>query len=260
MDKKKRKTEKERKIIAVTGKGGAGKTTLVAILAKILSSEGVKVLAVDADPPISLTYALGAKPLRTISDFRDRLIKDPKEKRKFSEEHTGKVMKDEVLMEVNNMGLLIMGRAEGAGCFCGINELLKYGIESLAKHYEVTLIDCEAGVEQINRRVIERITTLITVSDPTVKGLQTAVHVNRIADDYGVKNDFETWLVINKTANGAAADLENKALDMNLNVLGSIPLDENVTGYDRVGRPTIELPDNSPSVIAVGEMLKDIMK
>ena len=245
----------EREVLAVTGKGGVGKTTFTAILAKILAAEGVHLLAVDADPPVSLTYALGAEPTRTVGDMRSRLIDDPAEKRKFNGRHTRDVVREEILMELNGMSLLVLGRAEGPGCYCGLNQLLKFGIESLAEQYEITLIDCEAGIEQINRRVIDSISTLVMISDATLKGLQTAVYLKDIASKHGVAGSYRTGLVINRAEEGVEA-LVKKAREMGLRVLGVIPPDENVAEYDRVGRPTIELPDDSPSVEAVREILK----
>jgi CO dehydrogenase maturation factor len=143
---------KTNRVIAVAGKGGAGKTTLTTIMVKLLSERGLNILAVDADPPVSLTYALGAEPVSTVGDLRARLIDDPDEKRRVGDRHMGDVVRDELVMHTSGVDLLVLGQAEGAGCFCGLNELLKFGIESLSKRYDVTLIDCEAGIEQINRR------------------------------------------------------------------------------------------------------------
>jgi len=243
-----------REVLAITGKGGVGKTTFTAILAKILAADGVNLLAVDADPPVSLTYALGAQPTRTVGDMRSRLIEDPAAKRKFNERHTRDVVKDEVLIALDGMSLLVLGRAEGPGCYCGLNQLLKFGIESLTEQYEVTLIDCEAGIEQINRRVIDSISKLIMISDATLKGLQTAAYLKDIASKHGVTGPYETGLVINRAGEGVEP-LKQKASEMGMDVLGVIPPDENVAEYDRVGRPTIELPDDSPSVLAVRAIL-----
>ena len=143
--------ENQSKVIAMAGKGGTGKTTLTAIMAKLLSQSGINLLAVDADPPISLTYALGAEPKNTLGELRARLIEDPRERREIGDRHIREVIRKEAVIHHGGVDLLILGQAEGPGCFCGVNELLKFGIESLAQQYEITLIDCEAGIEQINR-------------------------------------------------------------------------------------------------------------
>lgn len=248
-------TPSRRDVVAITGKGGVGKTTFTAIAAKLLSARGLKLLAVDADPPVSLTYALGAQPVKTVGDMRSRLIEDPAEKRKFNDKHTRDVVRDEALIELERISLLVLGRAEGPGCYCGLNQLLKFGIESLSDEYEITLIDCEAGIEQINRRVIDSISKLVMISDATLKGLQTAAYLKDIASRHGVAGPYETGLVFNRAGEGAGS-LKRKALEMGLDVLGVIPPDENVAEYDRLGRPTIELPDDSPSVLAVKGILQ----
>ncbi|MEW6439816.1 MAG: AAA family ATPase [bacterium] len=241
-------------VLAVGGKGGTGKTTFSAIAAKILCGIGKKVLAIDADPPVSLTYALGAQPLKTVGDMRGRLVEDPREKRKFGDRHMRDIMRDEVVLALEKMDLLVLGRGEEPGCYCSLNQLLKYGIESLSRQYEVTLIDCEAGIEQINRRVVDAVSTLIMISDGTVKGLRTAVYLKEIAGKYGVKGPYRTGVVLNRADDGVEL-LTEKAREMGLDVLGVVPVDANVAEYDRVGRPTIELPDDSPSVVAVRRVL-----
>jgi CO dehydrogenase maturation factor len=249
--------ENQRKVIAMAGKGGTGKTTLTALMVKLLSQSGCRLLAVDADPPISLTYALGAEPKNTLGELRARLIENPREKREIGDRHIREVILEQAVTHHRGVDLLILGQSEGPGCFCGVNELLKFGIESLARQYDIILIDCEAGIEQINRRVISRLDTLILVSDATVKGLRTAVYLKDIAEKYGVEQEYRIGLVLNRVLNGAA-DLQEKARNMGLDFLGLIPSDENVADYDRLGLPTTDLPDDSPSVSAVGRILSGL--
>jgi CO dehydrogenase maturation factor len=244
--------------LAVAGKGGAGKTTLVAVMAGILSEKGIRLLMVDADPPVSLTYALGAEPTRTIGELRLRLMEDPRYRREIGDRHIRDVILSDALLHLEKMDLLILGQAEGPGCYCSLNELLKFGIESLAKNYDVALIDCEAGIEQINRRVINSIDTLIMVSDATVKGLRTAKYLSDIARRHGIDGKYITGLVLNKIDKEAAA-LEDRAREMGMSVLGAVPLDQNVAEFDLEGRPTIDLPSNSPSVHAIRLMVSKLM-
>jgi CO dehydrogenase maturation factor len=243
--------------LAVAGKGGAGKTTLVALMARILSAMGVHLLLVDADPPISLTYALGADPTKTLGELRLQLMEDPRRRRRIGDTHIRDVILDEVLVHLKSMDLLILGQAEGPGCYCSLNELLKFGIDSLAKKYDVALIDCEAGIEQINRRVINNVDTLIMVSDETVKGLRTATYLSNIAGKYGIEGDYCTGLVINKVQGNSGA-LEERAAQMGLPLLGIVPLDQNVADFDREGRPTFALPSKSPSIDAVRKIISRI--
>ncbi len=242
------------KIIAVAGKGGTGKTTFAAIMIKLLADRGLKVLAVDADPPVSLTYAVGAEPVRTVGGMRAELIENPAEKRRFGDRHMGEIIRDELVLQAVGSDLLVLGQAEGAGCFCGLNELLKHGIDYLARSYDVTVIDCEAGIEQVNRRVISSLDTMLLISDPTRKGLRTAAYLRNIAQKHGVLGDYESGLVINRV-NGDVEDLEAMGREMGLDTWGNIPIDESVAEYDRIERPTVELPADSSSVRAVKHIM-----
>ena len=250
--------QSRKEVLAVVGKGGTGKTTLVAIMAKILAATSkVKLLVVDADPPVSLTHALGAQPMKTIGEMRRKLIEDPEEKRRIGDRHIRDVIIDEAIIDLDGISLLVMGRAEGPGCFCSINDLLRFGIESLSKKFDITLIDCEAGIEQVNRRVINTISTLVIISDATIRGIQTAAYLKEIAQDYGVQKPYRTGLVINKIKKGTE-QIEEKTKEIGLKIFGFIPEDENIIKYDLIGKPTIQLPDTSPSIIAVREILKNL--
>lgn len=242
------------RIIAVAGKGGTGKTTLSAIMARLWAEQGRRVLAVDADPPISLSYALGREPTRTVGEMRARLIEDPAAKRHFGDRHMAEIMREELLLRAGVIDLLVLGQAEGAGCFCGLNELLKFGIDHLARSYDLTVIDCEAGIEQINRRVINSLDTLFMVSDPTRKGLRTAASLKNIAQRHGVLGEHVSGLVINRVE-GDLPELEATSRSMGLDLWGRVPADPHVTDFDRSERPAVELPPNAPSVVAVREIL-----
>jgi CO dehydrogenase maturation factor len=248
------KKENEKKVIAVAGKGGTGKTTLTAIMTKLFSQGGYRILAVDADPPISLAYTLGIKPIKTVGEMRAVMIEDPGEKRRIKDRPMAEVIRDELVIEEGGISLLVMGQPEAAGCFCGLNELMKFGIESLSKTYDITLIDCEAGIEQINRRTISALDILIMVSDPTQKGVRTAAHLKNIAEKYGVMGHYQSGLVFNRTQE-ELGDLETMATDHGLQVWGKVPLDEQVALFDRTGRPTVGLPDDAQSVLAVRNIL-----
>ena len=226
-------------------------------MAKILAASKERLLVVDADPPVSLAYALGVNPVRTVGEIRTKLIEDPEEKRRIKDKHMRDVLAEEAIIELNGISLLIMGRAEGPGCYCSINELLKFGIESLSKGFETTIIDCEAGIEQINRRVLNSVSTLIMISDATVKGIRAAAYMKAIAEAYGVQTPYRAGLVLNKMRTDRQ-QIEEKAREMGLEIFGSIPEDEDIMRYDLTGKPVIDLPDTSPSVIAIGEILENL--
>lgn len=247
-----------RTVIAVAGKGGTGKTTISSIIARLLTDRGQSLLAVDADPPMGLTYAVGAEPQNTLGDMRRRIIEDPEQKRRVSGDTPVRdIIIEDALIQRDRLDLLVVGQAEGPGCYCGLNELLKFGIESLASRYGVTIVDCEAGIEQINRRVISSISHLLMVSDPTVKGLRTAEHLLKISDQYGVEGQCKIGLVVNRVSSPIDG-LAERADRMGLGLWGTVPLDDNVAQFDLNGKPTFDLPRDSASVIAVEKILLDL--
>jgi CO dehydrogenase maturation factor len=242
--------------VAITGKGGTGKTMLATLMIKILAENGnCKVLAIDADSAISLPHTLGMRVGKTVGDIRREIIEVPEAKRRIADQHIRAVMTN-ILAAGNGFDLLIMGRAEEPGCFCAVNELLRYGIDTLVEDYYITIIDGEAGPEQINRRVLKSIDTLLVVADMSFRSLETARTIIQVAKGHCniVKR---IGLVLNRFR-GIRGPSEEIIQEMGLEVLGYIPEDENVNHYDRVGKPLLELPVESPSLMAVRQILKKI--
>jgi CO dehydrogenase maturation factor len=243
-------------IIAVTGKGGTGKTTLTALMTRIMRAEGFSVLAVDADPAVSLTYALGCVPTTTIADLRTKMIEDPDEKRRISDIPMEQVIAQEAVIRLDGYSLLIMGKSEGPGCFCKINDLLRYGITTLSRQYDFTLVDCEAGVEQINRRVLDTITRLFMVTDTTAKGMRTAAGIRGIANEYGIKGSYAKGVILNRIRGGEIDEMVKKANGLGIEILGFMPEDPCVTEHDLLDIPITDISDNSPCLKAVKEILE----
>jgi CO dehydrogenase maturation factor len=244
--------------IAVTGKGGAGKTMLVALMIKILSESGnQKILAVDADSATSLPYTLGMKVGKTVSEIRQEIIEYPEVKRRLTDEHIRTVMAN-ILEHGKGFDLLVMGRPEAPGCFCTINDLLRYGIDTLAQDYDITIIDGEAGPEQINRRVLKSIDTLLVVADTSARSFQTANTIMKVAQSYGDMKVGRTGLILNRFR-GKKSQAKEIIHQMGLEILGYIPEDENINRYDAIGRPLLKLPADSPGLMAVRQILKQII-
>lgn len=243
--------------IAVSGKGGSGKTMLVTIMVKLLTRDkNLNVLAIDADSASSLSSTLGVRTAKTVGDIRRQIIEEPETRAALEHVHIRTVMSD-CLEAGDGFQLLAMGRPEGPGCYCSVNDLLRYGIERLSKEFDITIIDCEAGPEQISRRVAQGVDYLIIVTDATVRGIQAATLIKAIAETDARMQAAQLGLIINKFKEGSDSIIE-AALQSNLQILGCIPADENVTNYDLAGEPLIKLPDTSPSVVAVGEILENM--
>ena len=250
-------------VIAITGKGGAGKTTFTAMMTKILmeTSSDLKILLIDGDPAMGLSSALGVEVRRTVGEVREAIIGAARTSKKQGKAQiTGMLdwMVLDALVELEGFSLLVMGRTETLGCFCPVNDLLRGAIESLSKSFDIVLIDCEAGLEQINRKVVQSVNELIIITDATLRGVQTAALINKIIHTHNILPCGEVGLVLNKVR-GEAAPIIQTVEKMGLKILGSIPDDENITKYDLVGRPIIDLPTSSPSLIAAKKILEAVL-
>ena len=244
--------------IAVTGKGGVGKTIVSALMSKFLGSSGRKVILVDADPAVGLAYILGLDTDKTVGNYRDRMIRQPELKKELGRMRMKEVLLREATAKLNGFTLLIMGKEESTGCYCLVNSLLKYGIGSIAKEYEIMLIDCEAGLEQINRRVINTVDTLIIVTDMPVRGIKTAIKIRDLVSfGKAIKQCKRIGLIINRVK-GKSDVFREIAKETKLEIFGIIPEDENISRLDLEGRPISELSDTSPSAIAVHNILKSL--
>jgi len=244
-----------KRLVAVCGKGGTGKTALTAMMTRVLLDSGKagKLLLIDADPAMGLPNALGIKVRRTMGQVREEIIKTA---RGSSKEKKTKLagmldyMVLEALYETDRFALLAMGRTETLGCFCPVNDLLRDGIETLSKSFDTIIIDGEAGVEQINRQVMRHVDTLVIVSDATSRGIQTAELIKKMVQNDKVIQSEKVGLVFNRVQ-GNEELLQQAANEMGLQVFGYIPQDENIAYHDLVGKSILELPATSSGLAAV---------
>ncbi len=239
--------------IAITGKGGSGKTAISAILIEILARNGNQsILAIDADSSGGLPFALGMKVGKTVTQIRQDMIEDPYTRDEIYKRQMSDVMSD-IVEQGNGFHLMAMGRPEGPGCYCTTNELLKYGIDRLANRYDITIVDCEAGPEQVNRRVLNGMSLLIIVTDISTRGIHAAAEINAVVQQDIDMASVQTGLVINKFKKETPV-IMGMIEDAGLNVIGFVPDDDNLAEYDAQGRPITGLPENSPCVQAVREI------
>ena len=197
-------------LTAVAGKGGVGKSTLSAMLVRALSESGV-VLAVDADPNSNLGQKLGTDVPGTVGQVREGLLsKGGQPPRDMSKQEYLKLKLREILAEGYGFDLLTMGRPEGPGCYCYVNNLLRVFVDQLMDSYSHVIIDNEAGMEHLSRRTAKEMDLLILVSDPTAVGVATAVRLSELADELDLKVKRKV-LLINGVRTGREAKAEQLA-------------------------------------------------
>jgi CO dehydrogenase maturation factor len=253
--------ERRGRTIALCGKGGTGKTSLAALMVMRLAERGdLRILAVDADPAAGLGAALGVSVSRTLDEIRNDLVARFRQGERYAPADLAAELDYSVLAalgEGRRFALLAVGRPEGDGCFCAVNSVLKDAIAALARHFDVVIIDGEAGVEQINRRVMEQVDDLIAVSDTSAKGITVAATIGRLVRDRQVVSCSRMGLVVNRVRHdGEIAGLVPAAP---LEVIAWIPEDDLVRQYDFAGRSLGELPVSSPARRAAERLADDLL-
>ena len=176
------------RVFAVCGKGGVGKTAFTAMLTRVLLEGGVadRLLAIDADPAQGLTHALGMRVEKTMGQVRETILaaaQSGTDTELTELAGTLDYMVMEALVEHDNLALLAMGRSESLGCFCSVNAILRDAIKLLSQRFDILVIDGEAGVEQINRQVVDRIDHLIMVTDTSeflIEALKKGLRVKEV--------------------------------------------------------------------------------
>jgi CO dehydrogenase maturation factor len=248
-------------IIAVSGKGGTGKTLVSSLLIKILSETGKDVLAIDADPDSNLPEALGLEIEKTVGDIREELKKDtaageiPLGMNKW-DILDYKIM--ESVVESPEFDLLVMGRPEGSGCYCAVNNMLRKIIETLSSNYDFIVIDTEAGLEHLSRRTTQNVNIMLVVSDISKRGLLTAQRIGKLSSELDI-NFQKIFLILNRVKQENEDLIRKKAVETGLDVIGVIYDDAEVTEYDIEGKSLITLPVDSNPVKTISKIVSQIL-
>ncbi|MFB0526027.1 MAG: AAA family ATPase [bacterium] len=244
--------------IAVAGKGGSGKTTLatLTILHLIRQNKG-PILAVDADPNSNLNVSLGMKFEETIADLREEVL--------VKEVPSGMSKTDffdyrlhQCLVEGDKVDLLVMGRPEGPGCYCAVNNLLRQYLSRISKQYEYVVMDNEAGMEHLSRRTTDGVDVLLITSDPTLVSIRSAARIQEIALKIKLKIK-DIYLIINRVSKSKdiSSLVSGSVLDR-LSLLENIPEDPLVLEASEKEEDLLSLPVESPSFQAVGRLMKKL--
>ena len=231
---------------------------MAGLLIKYLVKESkTPILAVDADCNANLNEVLGLEVKDTIGNAREEMKKGVV---------PGGMTKDifmemklaEAMVEASGYDLIVMGQPEGAGGYCAANTLLAGFMERLADNYPFVVMDNEAGMEHISRLTTKDVDILLIVTDTSRRGLQAAIRIDELARSLNI-GVGKSYVVINQVKNA----LSDKALEMiksaGLELAGTVPEDDTIYEYDFNGKPTIEMPEDSPSVQAAFEIFEKIV-
>ena len=248
-------------IIAVSGKGGTGKTLVSSLIIKNLSKMGKDILAIDADPDSNLPEALGVDVDKTVGDVREELKKDtaagniPEGMNKW-DMLDYKIM--ESIVETPFFDVLVMGRPEGSGCYCAVNNMLRRIIERLSSNYDIIVIDTEAGLEHLSRRTTQNVDTMLVVTDTSKRGILTAQRISDLSNELDISFK-EMFLILNRVKAENEDEMMKKVQEVGLDVIGTIYENKEVSEYDIEGTPLIDLPDDSDPVITVSKIVSQIL-
>lgn len=246
--------------IAISGKGGTGKTTIAALLTKVLG-EKVKgpLLLVDADPNSNLNEALGVEVERTVGDVREKFIKekDTLPPEQVKEEYLKYLIQTSIL-ELEDFDLIVMGRPEGPGCYCYINNVLRKILDSIPQYYPLVLMDTEAGLEHFSRRTTHDVDVLLVTTDLTVSGAVTAKRIKKLCSQLHI-NIGKIFLIVNRVPSSMGDKVDEVVRASEVECVGIIPEDPFIQQFNAEGKPLLDLPQNSPSLKAIEDLVDKLL-
>ncbi len=241
-------------MIAVAGKGGVGKTTCAALILRGLAAAGVRpLLAVDADPNANLHLLLGLPRPAGLGSLREELL--AAEGGAASKEELLEAMVQRRVAEGADVDLVTMGRGEGPGCYCYVNNLLRRSLDRLAGSYRAVVVDNEAGMEHLSRRNLRTIDHLVLVADPLPRGMAAARAIGELAVSLALPV-ARTWLLLNRPY--APGDRPS-AGDLPAPLLAEVPHDPSLAGWEAAGRSFLDISEASPAASAVAGAARDLL-
>jgi len=246
--------------IAISGKGGSGKTTLAAMFIKSLLARAGSgaVLAVDADPNSCLGLTLGVQPVGTIAEIREDARAKPASNTGMDRLRTFEYGMQQAVTEAAGFDLLTMGRPEGPDCYCAINNMLRKFLDQLSSQYQFVIIDNEAGMEHLSRRTTNNVDLLCIVAEPTPLGVVTTQRIFELAKELpiAIKHIGVIW---NNTLPIVDCQLtiENRKSKIeNIETFGCVPYDKAVFDGSMQRKTIFDLGENSPAFLAVWKILE----
>jgi CO dehydrogenase maturation factor len=203
---------------------------------------------VDADANANLNEMLGIEIPRTVGEAREEMktsVPTGMTKEIFMEYKV-----QEALVESEGFDLIVMGRPEGAGCYCYANSLLSKYLEILLKNNRYVVMDNEAGLEHISRLTTRDVNLMLVVTDPTKRGILTAERIRDLTKELKLNIDL-LKVIVNRSPGEIDPILAEEIQRRELDLAGVIPSDEHVIQFDLQGRPMFRLPPESPALSAL---------
>jgi len=247
--------------IAVAGKGGSGKTSLVSLVIRYLSKNGKgPILAVDADPNANLGESLGLNIGQTIgsiiASFNEEKINIPPG---MTKEAYLEYKLNKTVVESKGLDLITMGRGEGPECYCYPNLILRKFADALSQNYAYMVIDNEAGMEHLSRRTTQNIDLLLVVSDHSVKGVRTIARIKELVSELELVVRRQS-VVINFAPTTLDPGVTQELTRLGIDLEATIPWDEEVREYDIKMKSLLDLPDTSKAVTAVNDLMDKLLR
>ena len=247
------------RLIAVAGKGGVGKTTVAALLVMRLLQRGCRpVLAVDADPNTCLDAALGVNVVKTVGGVRE-------DARKFTQDGTVRGMDKkrflelriaESLVESDDFDLIAMGRSEGPGCYCYANNVLKAVLNTMVSKYPYVVLDNEAGLENLSRRIVNKVSLLVMVTDPAIRGLETVRRLHALAGEMEIAYDNLAIVVNRLRRHGLPAGAEELRIATGANIIVGIPEDDDIYSISEKNGNLRHLSPDNPVLTGIDRIIE----
>lgn len=248
-------------LIAVTGKGGVGKTTISALLIDRLIKRGCKpVLAVDADPNTCLDAALGVRVEKTVGSVREeaREIAGKGLAAGISKQELLEMKIAECLVEAQDFDLIAMGRPEGPGCYCYANNVLKSVLGEISKHYPYVVLDNEAGLENLSRRIVQKVDLLVLVTDPSKQGLGTVSRLHTLAREMNLEYDQLAIIVNRLRRDEMPEQVSMLKAETGADIVLGLPENAEIAEAAENGKSMRSLSINNPVLEKIGEYLSTL--
>ena len=247
------------KMIAVSGKGGVGKTTIAGLIVRQLVAAGrTPVLAVDADPNSCLDVQLGLKIEKTVGRVREDVREEVKQGLAgISKQDLLRLKIAESLVESRGFDLVAMGRPEGPGCYCYANNVLKSVLAEISGQYPYIVLDNEAGLENLSRRIVQKVDLLVMITDPSNTGMDTVVRLHALAREMDIRYD-RLVIAVNRHK-GALPPRIADIIDLTgASEVLALADDPEITAFAETGKSLLDLsPDNS-AVLTIGQFVRNL--